>query len=60
MRCAKKKKTKNKRKKTKTTRSPHSPAAMQRNIVTSWATPGITGGESENEGVRGEKETKVQ
>lgn len=60
MRCAKKKKTKNKRKKTKTTRSPHSLAAVQRNIVTSWATPGITGGESENEGVRGEKETKVQ
>lgn len=46
--------------KKKTTRSPHSPAAVQRNIVTSWATPGITGGESENEGVRGEKETKVQ
>lgn len=55
MRCAK-----NKRKKKQTTRNPHSPAAVQRNIVTSWATPGITGGESENEGVRGEKETKVQ
>lgn len=44
----------------KKTRSPHSPAALQRNIATSQAIPGITGGESENEGVRGERETKVQ
>ena len=40
--------------------SPHSRAALQKNTVTLWATPGLTGGESENEGVKGEGETKVQ
>lgn len=31
------------------------PAALQRNMVTSWATSGIMGSESENEGVRVER-----
>lgn len=31
------------------------PAALQRNMVTSWATSGIMGSESENEGVRIER-----
>lgn len=39
---------------------PRSPAALQRSIVRWYATPGITGSESENEGVRRQEETKVR
>ena len=48
------------KKKKKKNMSPHGLAALQKNTVTLWATPGITGSESENEGVKGEGETKVQ